>query len=99
MEGSRGAERDGPGGRDRAGDRAEVDEVEVILGIETSCDETAAALVTSGGEVRSSIVASQAELHAQYGGVVPEVASRRHLDSSVPSFARRSRRRRSRSAM
>ena len=64
--------------------RAEGDEVEVILGIETSCDETAAALVTSGGEVRSSIVASQAELHAQYGGVVPEVASRRHLELVGP---------------
>jgi N6-L-threonylcarbamoyladenine synthase len=56
----------------------------VILGIETSCDETAAAVVTTGGEVRSSIVASQAELHAQYGGVVPEIASRRHLELVGP---------------
>ena len=68
----------------RGADRAEGDDVEVILGIETSCDETAAALVTSEGEVRSSIVASQAELHAQYGGVVPEVASRRHLELVGP---------------
>jgi N6-L-threonylcarbamoyladenine synthase len=56
----------------------------VILGIETSCDETAAALVTEDGEVRSSVVSSQAELHARYGGVVPEVASRRHLELVTP---------------
>jgi N6-L-threonylcarbamoyladenine synthase len=56
----------------------------VILGIETSCDETAAAIVTAGGQVLSSIVASQAELHARYGGVVPEVASRRHLELIGP---------------
>jgi N6-L-threonylcarbamoyladenine synthase len=56
----------------------------VILGIETSCDETAAALVTDAGEVRSSVVSSQAELHARYGGVVPEVASRRHLELVTP---------------
>ena len=47
----------------------------VILGIETSCDETAAAIVTDDGEIRSNVVASQAELHARFGGVVPEVAS------------------------
>jgi len=56
----------------------------VILGLETSCDETAAALVTRDGEVRASVVASQAELHARYGGVVPEVASRRHLELVEP---------------
>jgi len=56
----------------------------VILGIETSCDETAAALVTADGRVLSSIVASQAELHASYGGVVPEIASRRHLELIGP---------------
>jgi tRNA N6-adenosine threonylcarbamoyltransferase len=56
----------------------------VILGIETSCDETAAALVTGEGEIRSSVVSSQAELHARYGGVVPEVASRRHLELVTP---------------
>ncbi len=55
-----------------------------ILGIETSCDETAAAVVTGHGEIRSSIVASQAELHAAYGGVVPEIASRRHLELVSP---------------
>jgi N6-L-threonylcarbamoyladenine synthase len=56
----------------------------MILGIETSCDETAAAVVTAGGHVLSSIIASQAELHARYGGVVPEVASRRHLELIGP---------------
>ena len=56
----------------------------MILGIETSCDETAAALVTAEGEIRSSVVSSQAELHARYGGVVPEVASRRHLELVTP---------------
>ncbi len=56
----------------------------MILGIETSCDETAAALVTVEGEIRSSIVSSQADLHARYGGVVPEVASRRHLELVTP---------------
>jgi N6-L-threonylcarbamoyladenine synthase len=56
----------------------------VILGIETSCDETAAALVTTDGAIASSVVASQAELHARYGGVVPEVASRRHLELVAP---------------
>ena len=52
----------------------------VILGIETCCDETAAALVTADGEIASNVVASQAELHARFGGVVPEVATRRHLE-------------------
>ena len=56
----------------------------VILGIETSCDETAAAVVTDGGDVLSSVVSSQAVLHARYGGVVPEIASRRHLELVTP---------------
>jgi N6-L-threonylcarbamoyladenine synthase len=56
----------------------------VILGIETSCDETAAAVVTEEGRLLSSIVSSQAELHARFGGVVPEVASRRHLELVAP---------------
>jgi N6-L-threonylcarbamoyladenine synthase len=59
----------------------------VILGIETSCDETAAALITADGEIRANVVASQAELHARYGGVVPEVASRRHLELVAPVIA------------
>jgi N6-L-threonylcarbamoyladenine synthase len=56
----------------------------MILGIETSCDETAAALVTPDGQIRASVVSSQADLHARYGGVVPEVASRRHLELVTP---------------
>ena len=56
----------------------------VILAIETSCDETAAAVVTDDGDVLSSVVSSQAVLHARYGGVVPEVASRRHLELVTP---------------
>jgi N6-L-threonylcarbamoyladenine synthase len=56
----------------------------MILGIETSCDETAAAIVTREGEIKANVVASQAELHARFGGVVPEVASRRHLELVAP---------------
>jgi tRNA N6-adenosine threonylcarbamoyltransferase len=56
----------------------------LILGIETSCDETAAAVVTEDGELLSSVVSSQADLHSRYGGVVPEVASRRHLELVAP---------------
>jgi tRNA N6-adenosine threonylcarbamoyltransferase len=52
----------------------------LILGIETSCDDTCAALVTHEGEIRSNAIASQGLLHARYGGVVPEIASRRHLE-------------------
>ena len=59
----------------------------MILGIETSCDETSAALVTAGGSVCANVVASQTELHARYGGVVPEVASRRHLELVAPVLA------------
>jgi N6-L-threonylcarbamoyladenine synthase len=61
----------------RAGER-------LILGLETSCDETAAALVTEEGEILANVVSSQADLHARYGGVVPEVASRRHLELVTP---------------
>src|SRR5215472_13096104 len=55
-----------------------------ILGIETSCDETAAAVVDDGREILSSVVASQLETHGKYGGVVPELASREHLRAIVP---------------
>ncbi len=55
-----------------------------VLGIETSCDETSAAVVTGGYRVLSSIVASQADLHARWGGVVPEVASRKHVERILP---------------
>jgi N6-L-threonylcarbamoyladenine synthase len=56
----------------------------LILGIESSCDETAAAVVRGDGEVLANVVASQIALHANYGGVVPELASREHLRSIVP---------------
>ena len=55
-----------------------------VLGIETSCDETSAAVVVGGRRVLSNVIASQADLHAKYGGVVPEVASRRHVESILP---------------
>jgi N6-L-threonylcarbamoyladenine synthase len=55
-----------------------------ILGIETSCDETAAAVVENGSRIISNVVASQIDIHARYGGVVPEVASRQHLLTIIP---------------
>ncbi len=55
-----------------------------VLGIETSCDETSASVVQDGTQIRSNIVASQADLHARYGGVVPEVASRKHVEQMLP---------------
>src|SRR6266496_2036243 len=55
-----------------------------ILGIESSCDETAAAVVVDGREILSSVVASQIDIHRKYGGVVPELASREHLRRIVP---------------
>jgi N6-L-threonylcarbamoyladenine synthase len=56
----------------------------LVLGIETSCDETAAAVVLDGSEIVSSVIASQVETHKRFGGVVPELASREHLDKIVP---------------
>ncbi len=55
-----------------------------ILALESSCDETAAAVVEDGRLVRSSVIASQVEEHKLYGGVVPEIASRRHSEAIVP---------------
>src|SRR5215216_2782746 len=60
----------------------------LVLGIETSCDETAAALVMGGSDVVSSVVSSQIDLHVPYGGVVPEIASRAHLELLNPVIAR-----------
>lgn len=57
-----------------------------ILGIETSCDETAAAVVDDGTKILSNVVASQVELHSRYGGIVPEVASRQHMLSIIPTI-------------
>ena len=60
----------------------------VVLGIETSCDETAAAVLADGRRILSSVVASQDDVHAPYGGVVPELASRRHIEVIVPVVER-----------
>jgi len=65
-----------------------VDESTLVLGIETSCDETAASLVLGGYDVVSSVVSTQVDLHADFGGVVPEIASRAHLDVLNPVIAR-----------
>jgi N6-L-threonylcarbamoyladenine synthase len=56
----------------------------IIIGIETSCDETAASIVIDGSEILSSVVSSQVDVHHKYGGVVPELASRKHIEDIVP---------------
>ena len=68
----------------RARESRPVDASTVVLAIETSCDETAAAVVMGGTDVVSSVVSSQIDLHARFGGVVPEIASRAHLDLLGP---------------
>jgi N6-L-threonylcarbamoyladenine synthase len=65
-----------------------LDDDLLVLGIETSCDETAAAIVEGGRRVRADVVASQIKTHAAYGGVVPEVASRQHVATIVPVIER-----------
>src|SRR6266496_5666231 len=60
----------------------------LVLGVETSCDETAAAVVEDGRFVRANVVASQIATHAPYGGVVPEVASRQHIATIIPVLQR-----------
>jgi len=62
--------------------------MELVLGIESSCDETAAAVLEDGRRIRSNVVASQVEVHAPYGGIVPELASRRHLEVIQPVLDR-----------
>ena len=81
-----------PGGGTRG--RRLRDAPMLVLGIETSCDETAAAVIEDGRRVRSDVVASQVLVHAEYGGVVPEVASRQHLATVVPVLRRAVARRR-----
>src|SRR5881396_2617555 len=66
----------------------ERDSAMVVLGIESSCDETAAAVLADGRRILSSVVASQDDVHAPYGGVVPELASRRHIEVIVPVVER-----------
>src|ERR671918_1340743 len=61
------------------------DEV-LVLGIETSCDETSAAVVKGGREILSNVIASQTELHGEYGGIVPEVAARAHVEALTPAI-------------
>ena len=56
----------------------------LVLAIETSCDETAAAVVRDGREILSSVVSSQIAIHAEYGGVVPEIAGRMHAEKIIP---------------
>src|SRR2546427_3190939 len=56
----------------------------VILGIESTCDETGASVVVDGHDVRSNVVASKVELHGKYRGVVPEIASRAHIENILP---------------
>ena len=58
----------------------------LVLGIESSCDETSLALVEKGGRVVANVVASQVKAHSPYGGVVPELASRQHLENIRPVF-------------
>ncbi|MPZ22655.1 MAG: tRNA (adenosine(37)-N6)-threonylcarbamoyltransferase complex transferase subunit TsaD [Dehalococcoidia bacterium] len=60
----------------------------LVLGIETSCDETAVSVVEDGRRIRSDIIASQADLHAHFGGIVPELASRHHLEAMLPVLER-----------
>jgi len=72
-----------PVGYHRAAMSTEKEHI-TIFGLETSCDETAAAVVTDGRQVKSSVVASQTDLHAEYGGVVPEIASRAHIENIYP---------------
>ena len=60
----------------------------LILGIESSCDETAAAVVHAGRDVLSNVIASQDALHVEYGGVVPEIASRAHVERILPVIRR-----------
>lgn len=65
-------------------EKAKDDSEVLILGIETSCDETSASVVLNGREVLSNIIASQIDLHQEYGGVVPEIASRKHVELILP---------------
>ena len=58
----------------------------LLLGIETSCDETAVAVVADGRRILSNVISSQVEIHARYGGVVPEVASRQHMLAMTPIY-------------
>ena len=58
----------------------------IVLGIESTCDETAVAVVSGGKEILSNVIASQAAMHEQYGGVFPEMAAREHVEAIVPTI-------------
>ncbi|MBA2312148.1 MAG: tRNA (adenosine(37)-N6)-threonylcarbamoyltransferase complex transferase subunit TsaD [Actinobacteria bacterium] len=65
---------------------AEWDDATLVLGIETSCDETSAAVVQGGRKILSNVIASQTDLHADYGGIVPEIAARAHIEALTPAI-------------
>ena len=65
----------------------EWDDDSLVLGIETSCDETSAAIVRGGREILSNVIVSQSELHGEYGGIVPEVAARAHVEALTPAIS------------
>lgn len=64
----------------------EWDDETLVLGIETSCDETSAAVVRGGRDILSNVIASQTELHGEYGGIVPEIAARAHVEALTPAI-------------
>ncbi|MGH2736666.1 MAG: tRNA (adenosine(37)-N6)-threonylcarbamoyltransferase complex transferase subunit TsaD, partial [Actinomycetota bacterium] len=64
----------------------EWDDATLVLGIETSCDETSAAVVKGGREILSNVIASQTDLHGEYGGIVPEIAARAHVEALTPAI-------------
>jgi N6-L-threonylcarbamoyladenine synthase len=75
-----------PGPRTQKAPLAEWDEDSLVLGIETSCDETSAAVVKGGREILSNVIVSQGELHGEYGGIVPEIAARSHVEALTPAI-------------
>jgi N6-L-threonylcarbamoyladenine synthase len=65
---------------------SELGDESLVLGIETSCDETSAAVVKGGRDILSNVIASQTELHTEYGGIVPEIAARAHVENLTPAI-------------
>ena len=60
----------------------------LVLGIESSCDETSASIIKNGREILSNVISSQIDIHKKYGGVVPEIASRKHVESIIPVISK-----------
>ena len=75
-----------PGPKTQKAPIAEWDEDSLVLGIETSCDETSASVVKGGREILSNVIVSQGELHGEYGGIVPEIAARSHVEALTPAI-------------